>query len=421
MSPDKPIKMPLLRKMALLGLGYKATRKSINVAEQDIFQEQKRFQEFAVRSGGNPDIAKEMAELLVKALRFRKRKAIIKKIASSLMFWPFMLTILLVPVLYATAVSPNYENLKGWSFTGATLVFFTAAILATFLIGTLANFISKLEVKIGRTFRMIIRFLLLLIPHFYLIYTSGNSDTWLWVGSVWICLMVCLVFDIAMLMQLLSDVLPDIYFYSQKIHLTDELILESIYGLSKTRNWSQIMRKRNRRNEKLHEIERLASLIEFDWNSHVVPRDSKNEKWRNTTTRGVANGIRRLKRELIFPGVKSEEVLRTRFQELFVHTLQHNLQGFIQENVPAHRIRKKSPFQVFQQFLIAVLPLVIGLGLCKYFSGIVPQEYQGVLLTVSIGWFIICVLMWLDPNLADKMTMVRRGRSLMNPMSGSED
>gem|GEM_PF-6090549 len=413
--------MPLLRRLAFLGIGFKSIRKSIKNAETNIFQQNKDFVEFALKAGGDEVKVKELSVLLTKALRFRKRKAIIKKVASSLMFWPFLLLVLGLPVLQASYTSQHYTDLKGWGFTGITVLLFLLGVVFTVIIGTIANFITKLEVKIGRSFRMIIRFALLVLPHLYVYYSYNTPDTWWRLIAVWSCLMVCIVFDMVLVMQLFIDTFPDVYFYSQKIHLTDELMLESVYGLAKEKDWNTLMRKRNRRNVMIGEVERLASLIEFDWNSHVTVKDSKNEKWKNTTTRGIANGIRRLKRELILPGPRSEEILKTRFNELFVCIINHNLQGFIQENVPAHRIKKTSPLKIVQQFLVALLPMLLGVGLCKYFSGIVPPEYQGVVLLVGIAWFIVCVLLWLDPNLADKMMVVKRGRNLMNPLSDNND
>jgi hypothetical protein len=362
-----------------------------------------------------------MSKLYVRALRFRKRKAIIKKVADSLMFWPFFISCLVIPPVYMNLVNTPFNNLTRTKWGFLSLALTAACILLALLVVSIANFITKLEVKIGRTLRMIIRFALILIPHVYLFYTFSNGLDWFHTCLTWLCLITAILFDFVMLMFFFRELAPDAYFYSQKIHLTDELILESIYGLCNTNDWQTIARKRNKRNEKLDEIERLAGLIEVDWNSHVLPKDLKNERWRNVTTRGIANGIRKLKRELMFPGKDSHQVLATRFSELFLHTLNHDLQGFLQEDVPALRIRKKSFSKMIQQFLVALLPIGIGLGLCKYFSQYVPQEYQGLLVLVGIGWFIICLLLWLDPQLADKMMVVKQGKNLINPLSKSDD
>ena len=209
-----------------------------------------------------------------------------------------------------------------------------------------------------------------------------------------------------LIIEYFIELLVDAYYFSNKVQITDALILESSYSLTLIQ-WNEAIKKRNLRQNALTEIERLAGLIEKDWSSHILPGDEKTNKWKNNTLIGIATSIRKNKRLVIIPSINTPNDLKGNFDLIFEKIIKHDIQGLIDEEVPVNRIKKKSRIELLQSFIVAILPLSIAFSLRYLPAGTIDTNYIHLSIIISALWLLLSALLWLDPNLADKISAVK--------------
>jgi len=399
----------------------KSIRQNLAAIPQDVTTEKLSFLVHTNSKKISKNLSDKAANLIGRASNFRRKKALMKQLMAALLNWPTFLIFVYIPGHYACVKSELFRDLGFWLQSAVWIGFYCLGIACLLLTRSIIDAVLKYQVKLGQIISIVIRFLIVMIPHVILYYNFNSVHTWFGLGLNWVMLLIVILLDFSFLNYFCSEVIPDVFFYSTKIHLTEELILDSVYKLEKVKNWAVVAASKAKRNAAIDEIERLASLIEVDWSSHIPSGDQKTERWKIKTLRGIANGIRLLKRQLIIPGSDSDKYLKERFDQLFTHLLNNNLQGLIDANVPAERITKKNIVAWAQQFVVAILPLAIGIGLCKFFGDMVDAQYRGIFMAIGIGWLIVCVLLWLDPRLADKVVMMKKGKGILNPLTGGGD
>lgn len=416
MNPDKPIKTRWIRFLSYFTFSGKSIRRQALEIERVVLKEKEEFKLKAasVFAKNSKDIPKDFIVLITRAIRFRKQKALVKELLSSL----------LIPALTgASIIFPIWFSCKTFSFCdaygvikliGIALIGLVLSVLLALLFISVANYFTSIETRISRLGSRICSFLLIGLIHTFAWFLFSKCDC-IWVLIPFIsCLGLVIIIDGAFAIFVLSQPLPDIYYYSKKVNLTDELILESSYTLASYNNWENIFRKKNRRNLVISEIERLATLIENDWSSHIKVGDERTEKWKQKTLKGIAYSIRKLKREVILPSPTSSQFLSDKFNILFEHILNHNLQGFLQEDIPAYRIKKKSVIDSIRRFIVAVLPFAGALSIYIYFPKFLPEDYKGLPVIIGTGWLILCLLLWLDPQIGEKIFILKSGKNLFS-------
>lgn len=423
MNPDQPIKTRWIRVLSYLGAPGTTVRKDALKVEREVASERAAFilESVHVYTRLNLKAPKSLEKLMLRALRFRKQKALVKKLIQSIFTPWIILSCLIFPTIFCFKYF-NFCERYNWFIS--FLIWLAGIVLCTFTLGTsrsISTYFSNIQNRITKIGNLVVDFLLMGILHGITWFLFINCNTTFDLIILIAFLSATIFFDCVFLMFFLADNLIDIYYYSQKVRLTDELILESTFSLANNKDWPEIFRKRNRRNNALSEIERLASLIENDWSSHIQVGDAKTEKWKQQTLKGIAAGIRKLKRELIIPSPESAKILTARFNQLFESLLTHNLQGFIQEDVPAERVRKKSVLQPIKQFLVALIPITAAIVIYKYEPDLLPENYNGLPMIIGSGWLILCLLLWLDPQIGDKVSLLRNGKNIFSHRSDSSD
>lgn len=352
-----------------------------------------------------------MIDLYETATNFRSNKKLIKALIEGFIVTPLLVLTIIIP-----GMMPSYFSEIKFGFWQFALIYLISiGGIFTIISGILSvsNFIENFEVKIGKTLTRMIQ-LVSFLSFSSLAYYCFKMDD----GFVRICLLsiygmlfVAIIFSI--INYVLSEILVDAIFFSKKIQITDALIIESSFRLSQT-NWSNAVKKRKERQMALVEIERLALLIEKDWSGHILPGDEKTNKWKVNTLKGIASSFRKIKRKIIIPSSETPLELEQKFNSIFHKIMIHDLQGLMDEEVPAARIRKRSFVSALQSFIVAILPIALALCIKLYASSIMDESYLHITLILSGLWLLISLLIWLDPNIADKISTVKSVRSMFN-------
>lgn len=388
------------------------TRKLTRNYYRDHLFENIKFQNSLIKIGikhnSNEHVYKRA--LYWNAINFRRNKKLIKSLLKNFLTPFFVLGLVLVPF------TVNYFlfgiQLTFWQhILNYVLTFITILSIVSFT-DAFFDFIENFEVKIGRPMTKLIQLTAILLFCLLFYWVMPWEDSL--IKAVLISTFFCIYFMIfALIVEfLISEVLVDMYYFSKKIQITDALILESSFQISNL-NWCEIIQKRNSRQEVLLEIERLAKLIERDWSGHISPGDEKTKNWKTTTLIGISGGIRKYKREIIIPGENSAENLKEQFEKIYKNIVLHNLKGLLNEEVPAARIRKKSNLETLQSVLVSVLPLAFAICLKIYGTKLIPDAYIHIAIVISSLWIMIYVLLWLDPNLDDKITTLKSFKSVI--------
>ena len=341
---------------------------------------------------------------------FRSKKKFVKSVIENLLVNPFLLIILLTPFWLPYFFMD--VKLGFFSYVGNYLISFFLAIVLGYVILNGFKFIQNFEVKIGKALTKMVQLLLLLSICSLVYFLIEFENSLIKVGVVSAYFVVYITILARIFEYIFAEILVDIFYFSKKIQITDALIIESAYRLSKS-NWAIIIKKRNLRQKTLLEIERLAGLIENDWSSHIIPGDEKTNSWKIKTLKGIAAGLRNLKREIIIPSAETPQYLQTTFDSIFEKILNHDIKGLIGAEVPAIRIKKKSKLKALQSLIVAIIPISIALALKNYPIIEIPENYLHIGIVIGGLWLLISLLLWLDPNLADKINTVKSFRSVM--------
>ncbi|MBN8696709.1 MAG: hypothetical protein J0L87_09275 [Bacteroidetes bacterium] len=341
-----------------------------------------------------------LIELYSTAVIFRSNKKFIKNIFDQIVYFLIIAGALLLPY-FTTCYFYQNITFPWYKF----LIIYSVAYLIVLLLGfVLINFfeiISKFEIKIGKALNNLIIFLLLGL-FCYSGYWFYNSEFILLIGVFSGYVLLYLVIVLLVFSYILESII-DAYCYSNKIQITDALILESAYRLSLT-NWNNAVKNKKTRQIALSEIERLSSLVEKDLSSHIVPGDEKTNKWKNNTLLGISTSIRKNKRKLIIPSINSPVELKAKFDLIFEKFLKNDFQGLVDSEVPVARIKKRSILGMLQSFIVAILPVSISFSMNYLPNGIIDSNYIHFATIIGCIWFLVSVLIWLDPNLSDKIS-----------------
>lgn len=357
--------------------------------------------------------SKVISQLFNTAQTFRANKKLIKDLVRTIIVNTSSLFFIFTPFIFNFLYQP-FKFTTG-TYLIVSLASFTLGILSLYLLGQILSFIKTFEIKIGKILFKSINFLVIvLIVSSYLIIQEieiGLSKSIIYTIYIMVGILILLVVLITF-----AELLIDAYYFSKKIQITDALIIESCYQLTIT-NWNEAIKKRSKRQNALIEIERLSYLIENDWSSHIIPGDEKTNDWKTVTLKGIAAGIRHLKREVIVPSENGAMVLSEKFTSIFQKILKHDIKGLLGAEVPALRVKKISKLKVLQSVLTAILPFSLLLAL-KYYPIIdLPQNYLHIGMVISGAWLLVSLLFWLDPNLAEKVTTLKSLQSVMKNQS----
>lgn len=420
MNPDKPIKKRWLIFLSYFAINGSIVRKGAKDFENAVQRELTAFEikAKALFEKNGHVMPAAISPLIIRAIRFRKQKALVKDLVAYLVIPWLVLSVLFFPI-WLSFKSFGFCTHYNWGMI--ILIWFIGIlviILFSFLTTSVIQYFTNIESRITRLGSRICAFVVFAILHGLAWVTYSHCENIFLLFVFMGVLGALIIIDGAAVLFVISQPFVDLYYFSKKVTLTDELILESSYTLASYTNWQEIFRKRNKRNLAIAEIERLAGLLENDWSSHIKVGDERNEHWKKTTLKGIAFGIRKLKREVIIPSPGSAQMLSDRFNLLFEHLLNHNLQGFIQEDTPAERVRKKSPVRAFKQIIVALIPIAGAVLIYRYSPDLLPENYKGLPMIIGSGWLLLCLLLWLDPQLGEKISVLKSGKSIF---SGSSD
>lgn len=409
----KPYSENRLRWMVFFANIY-LSRPTIKQAVADykkkVSDEEKSFEEKLNHINGlDEKEVKRLKRYYKNAIIFRSNKSLRKEIAGSATFLPGLVLLFILPILY-----PLFFTKQAITVGDYILIYFGANLLSIIILLIsfgVFDFIKSVEIKIGKTISFLVKsiFILSICSMFFLKLEQ------LHIILNWIVL--CTIYQ-AYLFIFLSTLdfifiqIVDFRFYSKKLQLTEALIIESAFRLLNT-NWFNSIRLNTKRQETLSELERLAGLIENDWSSHIKTGDEKTTKWKNDTFKGIAEGIRSLKKQIIRPDDQTSFELKSAFEGIFEKIVKYDIKGLVGAEVPAVRVHKQSKLKAFKSVLVAILPLLLAITLKLFKIEGIPENYIHIAISISGLWLIISVLLWLDPNLADKIATIKSARGLL--------
>jgi hypothetical protein len=355
---------------------------------------------------GDKDFTR-LSRLYSQAVNFRSNKKLVKSFLSNI-----LLTLTIVLMVFLPFGIPFFffcVKLGFFSYLLIYLVTIIAGLLTGFIVMSILEFTENFSIKIGKALTKLLKAGLILL-FCSICWLVLDMDEGIFKASF------LSVYGIAGLMigysifeYIVSEFLVDAYYYSRKIQITDALIIESSFRLSKV-NWSNAVRSKILRQDVIDEIERLSSLIERDWSSHIITGDEKTDRYKTKTLSSIANRFRRFKRSLIIPSNDTPSELENHFKSIFEKILKHDLQSLIDAEVTAERLKKRSKFAGLQSFLVAILPLCTTLIIKNYFPNAVDENILHIGIVISGLWLLISILLWLDPNLADKIATIKSFR-----------
>lgn len=400
---------------------YKMNKSKIIKSSKELVDEGIKFNYYLLQNYPNLDIEEreKYKEMFISAVRFRLMKRDVKKIVDSFTAMLFMLYLIFSPFI----IDWCFGDFFCWSSIGILFFNFLGFLLSLLIIIPISQYLEMISIKVGSWISNLVAFLftvllLIIFYRFYPLYDLGFMYKLLLIIDL--SLFVIIFFTIINLVLLKSIV--DIVMYSAKIRLTDELILESIWKLvDSTPRILTIVRKRNKRNELLENIENLAQLIQYDWANHVRPKDPRYSKWKQRTFAAVADDIRKLKKNVMFPNKSQLDILTHRFRHLLDCIITHDLIHLIPNEMPAYRIKRKSVIKIIQGILVAIIPMILTLLLYKEYCDYLPKDYQAMPIIIASGWLLLNLILWFDPNLGDKIKLLSRSGTFMSNLHKDED
>jgi hypothetical protein len=359
---------------------------------------------------------KRLTKLFSSAVYFRQNKKFTKGVTDLITVNPFIILFFvspfLIPLLFAE------QDFSFWFFVLIYIISYLLTFLGLYLIISITKFVTNFEFRIGKILTRFFRILLILLIC-STIYIPPLVTMSFFKWAIYASVFLIYTFIILKLIDYLLSVLTDIFFFSKKIQITDALIIESSFQLT-TINWADAIKKRSKRQDAINEVERLANLIEYDWSAHIKAKDDKNTKWKNDTLMGIAEGIRSLKKKIMVPNTGSSIYLTTTFESIFQKVLTHDILSLVGAEVPATRIRKKSKYKIIKSLLVAIVPISIAIALKLYPIMDISENYINIAIVVAILWLLLSGLLWLDPNLADKIATLKSARGLMKSNNDDE-
>jgi len=379
---------------------------------QDVYQGNRFFGESIVSLGYAPDSddQKRLSKLYSQAVIFRSNKKLVKSFLGNLFLTP---TILLMVFLPFGLPYLFFEHRLGFSSYLLTYLFtIICGILLAVLLHNLLDFVKNFNVKIGKALTKMLQAMILGSFCALFVFVLSTEEGILKASYLAIYGVTALILAYSIFEYIVSEVSVDVFYYSRKIQITDALIIESAFRLSNV-NWSKAVRNKILRQSALDEMERLSGLIEKDWSSHIIPGDERTNRYKIRTLTSIANRFRRFKRSLIIPSADSATELEMQFNSIFEKILRHDLQALIDAEVTALRLKKKSKFAGIQSVLVAILPVSTMLIIKNYFPAMFQENVLNIGIAVSGLWLLICILLWLDPNLADKVATIKSFREVM--------
>lgn len=340
---------------------------------------------------------------------FRENKRFVKNFVKGLFLLPVYIILLGMPFAYPFFLMGTHFSFLEYFFIYTLFILIT--LLNSLMMAFALRYYQNFEIRIGLTGVSVLSFGSLVALCLPLYACSGMPETVLKASLVSSFLAVYCITGLFVLSRLFGEFLVDFVFYSKKITITKALILDSAYKIARAK-WNECIDNGYYRKEAMIEIERLAQLIESDMASHILPGDRAISKWKTELLLAKANGIRRFKQELINPGVNSGHELEVKFNEVFKNILGNNWKAIPEDWDMLKGIQKKSFIQRMRSFVVAVIPLTTVLCI-KYFAPTALNEsYIQIGMIVSGLWLIVSALMWLDPNLGDKLTTIKSMKSM---------
>lgn len=360
--------------------------------------------------------ADTLVKLYTTAIYFRYNKRLIKAMFHVIVANLLIFTILLIPY-FIPRLFDIHNNI--WEYLLIYLSSFVLTFLSSTFILSGIEFIQNFSVKIGKLFSRLFEAIFIFTILSLIIYLKDLQPSFIKaiLLSTYFIFVSVTIFNFFRV--IIIETIIDAFYFSKKIQITDELILESSYRLSRI-NWLFAIKKKANRQLAINEVERLANLLENDWSNHILTGDEQTHKWKLNTLKGIANNLRKQKREIIFPSLETPDHLKKQFSFIFEKLLIHDLQGLYNEEDCSDLVIRKSKLKILQSILVAVLPLTLTLCL-KYFSpGFIEDKTLHVTIVISGIWFLISVILWLDPNLADKLATVKSFKSMINQKDDSD-
>ena len=310
---------------------WSVVKKLTMLYENEIDKENKSFHtKLNILKKGKQSEIQQLTKLFSTAILFRQNKKLRKEITTQFYLFICVIIIFLLPGIIFKFSSKLERTI------GEFLLVYVFSVIVLITVGLITvgilNFISNFEVRIGKALKNLLETLFIAGIISLVNATDYMTDSLIkWsILSGLMMLYIVIAFSIFIF---LTKAFIDFRFYSQKILITDALILESSFRLSNM-NWPIVIRRRTQRQDALNELERLARLIENDWSLHLKTGDEKTTKWKNDTFKGIAEGIRSLKKQIIQPDPETPTQLKSAFEGIFQKIVNHDIKGLVGAEVP---------------------------------------------------------------------------------------
>lgn len=347
-----------------------------------------------------------------KALRYKKKKQFIKDVTNALLV-NLILALLVCMPIFSVILSNNH-----WSFIlKIWVVYAIILIILLSLLTKVTAFIQIVLDKSSRTIKTILAFFLWVFLCF-VSYNYYQKSDYLSILFFSIATSINILQTISYLNYFIVEPLIDLFMYKGKIVNIQYLILESAFNLNNKDISINLLKNNKYKNGLIEDLEKLASMIENEWPSEIITYDSNTHKWKQKTFQSIAISIRKKKRLIIIPSKANLTELKTHFNSYLINIINNDWQSFINEDIPSERIKKKSITRLIKSVVITFLPICTYITIEYFCPQIIPEHFKQITLLFAIIWLAMNILLWLDPNLLDKLSAAKTAKSLFDKGDG---
>lgn len=378
---------------------------------RNIARSKRRFEDSLISMEFDPqsDDFKELVTRIETSTVFRENKRLTKGIVSEFFFVFFMSCLISLPIIFPLVFMGRIFDF--WEYVFIYVIYAVVSTINVLIVTFMLDYYRNFEIRIGTIGVNILGFISFVLICLPLYACSGMSETVLKAGLVSSFWMLYCAFGAFLLIRFCGEFLIDFLYYSKKIRITNALILDSTFKIARAK-WEECLVKTGYKRHLMIEIERLAKLIESDLASHIYTGDPATTKWKSELMLAKANGIRAFKKDLINPGPESASKLKKGFNQIYKNIVKNNWEALPEDMNAVLNMKKKNFWSALRSFLVAFLPVSLVLSV-KYFSpNAVPSSSIEIGLIVGTLWLIVSALIWLDPNLTDKLSTMKSVRSV---------
>ncbi|MES2762756.1 MAG: hypothetical protein V4677_11135 [Bacteroidota bacterium] len=168
----------------------------------------------------------------------------------------------------------------------------------------------------------------------------------------------------------------------------------------------------------LFKVEKYALIIERQMPLLIDSFDKRSNMWAKKTYSEIAFSFRDLKKEIIINGKLSSYNLNKLLSDYFKKIIVNDWNSLDRKELPKELIIKQAKNKMFfyiKTFFVAIFP-ISTLGIIRHYEilNIDTIHFQYVMI-VTILWFIVNILVILDPSIREKISAIKEVATMRGP------